>query len=242
MTIHHEVHHGAHFAFTDRRGGVSVSPYDELNLGDHVDDTSRAVRENRTRAAAELGLQPGRVVWMRQVHGSDVVVVDAATVSPIPDVDGIVSTERGLALAVLVADCTPVLLADPAAGVVGAAHAGRLGLLREVVPATVQRMCLLGARPDRIIAMTGPAICGSCYEVPADMQAETVAVIPEAAATTRSGTPGLDIPAGVWAQLASAGVKQGERSSVCTLESPEHFSYRRSARTGRFAGYVWLDS
>ncbi|MFJ5231669.1 peptidoglycan editing factor PgeF [Kitasatospora sp. NPDC088391] len=231
---------GAHFASTTRWGGVSTSPYGELNLGGAVGDSPESVKQNRFFAARELGLDPADVVWMNQVHGAGVAVVtERQPDGTAPTVDAVV-TDRPLALAVLTADCTPVLLADPAAGVVGAAHAGRPGLAAGVVPAAVEAMRALGARPERIIAVTGPAICGRCYEVPAELRAEVAAAVPAAHAETSWGTPALDVPAGVAAQLAAAGVRQVELSSVCTLESPDHYSYRREQRTGRLAGYVWL--
>ncbi|MEU1025799.1 laccase domain-containing protein, partial [Streptomyces sp. NPDC005904] len=117
MISEHSTESGAHFAFTDRWGGVSAVPYEELNLGGAVGDDAGAVRENRTLAAASLGLDPARVVWMNQVHGRDVVVVDGpwGSDAEIPAVDAVVTARRGVALAVLTADCTPVLLADPVA-------------------------------------------------------------------------------------------------------------------------------
>ncbi|MEU6315422.1 peptidoglycan editing factor PgeF [Streptomyces sp. NPDC047014] len=239
-----EQHHvgGAHFAFTDRWGGVSAVPYEELNLGGAVGDDPAAVRANRDRAAHSLGLAPDRVVWMNQVHGRDVAVVDGpwGADAGIPAVDAVVTARRGLALAVLTADCTPVLLADPVAGVAGAAHAGRPGLVAGVVPAAVEAMVALGADPARIVARTGPAVCGRCYEVPAGMREAVAAVVPAAHAETSWGTPAVDVAEGVRAQLAEAGVVEVHRSPVCTLESRDHFSYRRDRVTGRLAGYVWL--
>ncbi|WP_328556030.1 MULTISPECIES: peptidoglycan editing factor PgeF [unclassified Streptomyces] len=233
---------GAHFAFTDRWGGVSAVPYEELNLGGAVGDDPDAVRANRRLAAEALGLDPARVVWMNQVHGPDVAVVEAPwDSSEIPSVDAIVTARRGLALAVLTADCTPVLLADPVAGVAAAAHAGRPGMVAGVVPAAVRAMVELGADPARIVARTGPAVCGRCYEVPDAMRAEVVAVEPAAYAETGWGTPAVDVTAGVHAQLERLGVRDREQSPVCTLESGDHFSYRRDRTTGRLAGYVWLD-
>ncbi|GAB7034087.1 peptidoglycan editing factor PgeF [Streptomyces sp. NPDC021749] len=240
---HHES--GAHFAFTDRWGGVSAAPYEQLNLGGAVGDDPQAVRTNRARAAGALGLDPAAVVWMNQVHGRDVAVVDGPwRDADVPCVDAVVTARRGLALAVLTADCTPVLLADPVAGVTGAAHAGRPGLVAGVVPAAVEAMAELGAEPARILAYTGPAICGRCYEVPAQMRSDVAAVVPEAFATTGWGTPAVDVAAGVRAQLAAAGVPVGDDahiSAVCTRESADHFSYRRDRTTGRLASYVWLD-
>ncbi|MFD3840567.1 peptidoglycan editing factor PgeF [Streptomyces sp. NPDC058642] len=233
---------GAHFAFTDRWGGVSAVPYEELNLGGAVGDDADAVRTNRELAAKSLGIDPGRVVWMNQVHGAEVAVVSEAWGDrPVPEVDAVVTAERGLALAVLTADCTPVLLADPVAGVVGAAHAGRPGMIAGVVPAAVRAMTELGAEPDRIVARTGPAVCGRCYEVPDAMRADVSAVEPAAYAETSWGTPAVDVTAGVHAQLERLGARDREQSPVCTLESGDHFSYRRDRTTGRLAGYVWLD-
>ncbi|UXY35335.1 peptidoglycan editing factor PgeF [Streptomyces albidocamelliae] len=233
---------GAHFAFTDRWGGVSAAPYEELNLGGAVGDTPEAVRGNRELAAKSLGLDAGRVVWMNQVHGADVAVVDEPWGErPVPEVDAIVTVRRGLALAVLTADCVPVLLADPVAGVVAAVHAGRPGMTKGVVPAAVRAMTALGAEPERIVARTGPAVCGRCYEVPEQMRAEVAAVEPAAHAVTGWGTPAVDVSAGVHAQLDRLGVCDRAQSPVCTLESDDHFSYRRDRTTGRLAGYVWLD-
>lgn len=233
---------GAHFAFTDRWGGVSAAPYDSLNLGGAVGDDPAAVLSNREAAARALGLDPARVVWMNQVHGNDVAVVAAPWADgQVPEVDAVVTTRPGLALAVLTADCVPVLMADAHAGVVAAAHAGRPGLLAGVVPAAVEAMVGLGARAERITAITGPSVCGSCYEVPEPMRDEVAAAVPEARATTSWGTPSLDIATGVHAQLARLGVPMGEKSHICTMESGDHFSYRRERTTGRLAGYVWLD-
>ncbi|MFE7444072.1 peptidoglycan editing factor PgeF [Streptomyces chartreusis] len=233
---------GAHFAFTDRWGGVSAAPYEELNLGGAVGDDPGTVTANREIAAKSLGLDPGDVVWMNQVHGSGVTVVDGPWRDrPVPEVDAIVTARRGLALAVLTADCVPVLLADPVAGIAAAAHAGRPGMIAGVVPAALRAMTELGADPARIVARTGPAVCGRCYEVPDAMRAEVAAEEPTAYAETSWGTPAVDVAAGVHAQLARLGVHDRAQSPVCTLESGDHFSYRRDRTTGRLAGYVWLD-
>ncbi|MFX4293850.1 peptidoglycan editing factor PgeF [Streptomyces bohaiensis] len=231
---------GAHFAFTDRWGGVSAAPYDRLNLGGAVGDDPEAVAANRARAAAALGPTAGPVVWMNQVHGADVAVVTG----PWPGgeaaaVDGLVTAVPGVVLAVLTADCTPVLLADPVAGVAGAAHAGRPGLAADVVGATLTAMAELGADPARVVARTGPSVCGRCYEVPAALRDEVEALVPGTAATTSWGTPAIDIPAGVRSQLLARGVREVAVSDICTLESADHFSYRRERVTGRLAGYVW---
>ncbi|WP_406509015.1 peptidoglycan editing factor PgeF [Streptomyces sp. NBC_00212] len=233
---------GAHFAFTDRWGGVSAVPYEELNLGGAVGDDPASVRANRELAAGSLGLDPARVVWMNQVHGREVAVVDGPFgPGDATAVDAVVTGRRDTALAVLTADCTPVLLADPVAGVAGAAHAGRPGMVAGVVPAAVEAMVSLGADPARIVARTGPAVCGRCYEVPERMRAEVAEAEPAAWSETSWGTPAVDVTAGVHVQLAALGVTDVEASPVCTLESLDHFSYRRDRTTGRLAGYVWLD-
>ncbi|MET8676541.1 peptidoglycan editing factor PgeF [Streptomyces sp. NPDC004647] len=241
MILHKESASGAHFAFTNRWGGVSAAPYEQLNLGGSVGDEPDAVRTNRGLAAESLGLDPALVVWMNQVHGRDVAVVDGPWGDgDIPAVDAVATTRPGLALAVLTADCTPVLLADPVEGVIAAAHAGRPGLVAGVVPAVVESMISLGAETSRIVARTGPSVCGRCYEVPEEMRADVARTVPEAWSTTSWGTPALDITAGVRAQLARLGVQMRENSHICTLESADHFSYRRDRTTGRLAGYVWL--
>ncbi|MFE7584716.1 peptidoglycan editing factor PgeF [Streptomyces gardneri] len=232
---------GAHFAFTDRWGGVSAVPYEELNLGGAVGDDPESVRTNRALAAGALGLDPARVVWMNQVHGADVAEVEGPwTGGAVPAVDGLVTATRGLALAVLTADCVPVLLADPVAGVVSAAHAGRPGMVAGIVPAAVEAMIRLGADPARIVARTGPAVCGRCYEVPEAMRAEVAETEPAAWAETSWGTPAVDVTAGVHAQLERLGVTDRRADPVCTRESGDHYSYRRDRTTGRLAGYVWL--
>jgi len=133
-----------------------------------------------------------------------------------------------------------VLIADPVAGLVGAAHAGRPGLTAGVVSALVMAMAQAGADPGRMHAVIGPAICGQCYEVPAAMRDQVAAAVPESACLTAAGTPGIDLRAGLRAQLANLGVSQVGSDDRCTAESADLFSYRRDGQTGRFAGLVWL--
>lgn len=232
---------GASGAFTDRYGGVSAPPYAELNLGARCGDDVRAVETNRARAAGRLGIAPADVAWMRQEHGNAVARILTPPDGHSPAVDAMVTTTPRLPLAVLAADCVPILLADPGHGVVGVAHAGRSGLVREVVPALLRHALDLGARPDEIEAVLGPAICGACYEVPHAMREDAARVAPDACCHTSRGTPGLDIRAGVEGQLRRAGITRVRRDVTCTRESPSFYSHRRDGRTGRFAGYVWLD-
>jgi YfiH family protein len=220
-------------AFTDRFGGVSGVPYDELNLAVVCDDDPAACAENHRLLLDDFA--PGdELADLHQVHGADVVRADPG--APRPHCDGVVTDRAGVVLLVRAADCVPVLLADPAARVVGAAHAGRKGVVAGVVPATVERMRELGAR--RIEAWIGPHICGRCYEVPAALQAEVAAVAPASVSTTSWGTPALDLGAGVRAQLDEAGVTVHQVGG-CTRESADLYSYRREgAAAGRQAGLV----
>jgi len=227
---------------TDRRGGRSASPYDSFNLGGHVGDDPAAVAANRDRLAGELGMPVEQLVWMTQVHGTGVAIVEDAEENPVADVDALVTATPGLVLCVLVADCVPVLLADPLAGVVAAVHAGREGVRRGVVGAALAAMTRLGARPADVEALLGPAVCGLDYEVPAEMQTEVARVAPAAAVRTRQGTPGLDLRAGIAEGLRTAGVRQVVHDPRCTVEDPRLFSHRRDGVTGRQAGVVWLDA
>lgn len=233
---------GIHFAFTDRHGGVSAPPFDSCNLGLATGDDRAKVAANRASVATRLGLTADRVVFVHQVHSAQVAVVAAAWPGDPPRADGMVSVTPGMALAVLAADCVPVLLADPDAGVIAAVHAGRLGLARGIAMAALAEMRSLGAVAERVRAVTGPAVCGACYEVPATMQAEVAAVAPAARSLTKAGEPSLDVAAGVAAQLRDAGVPTVTRIPVCTMESADHFSHRRDRLTGRAAGYIWLEA
>ena len=239
---------GVRAGFTTRAGGVSVGPHAGLDLATHVDDDLSAVRENRARLATWAGAP---VRFARQVHGTAVVPVPAGGgtgadglgtdgLGEVPEGDALVTSHVGVPIGVLVADCVPVLLADPGARVAGVAHAGRRGLLAGVLPRVVQAMAAAGARAGRIRATVGPAAGGCCYEVPADMQEEAVAVLPELRATTAWGTPALDLRAGAVAQLRALGLEAVTTAGGCTIEDESFYSYRRSGRTGRFAGVVVL--
>jgi hypothetical protein len=227
-------------AVSSRAGGHSLPPYDSLNLGFGVGDDEDAVLANRAALAMACGLRATDLAWMRQVHGTNVSYVGAGSPGPAEPTDAMFTDVPGLGLCVLVADCVPVLLADPVARLVGAAHAGREGLAAGVVPALLDAMTAAGADPSRMRAFTGPAICGGCYEVPADMQARVAAAVPAAACRTTEGTAGLDIGAGVRAQLADAGLTRIGTDGRCTKQAPDLFSYRGSGTTGRQAALTWL--
>lgn len=238
MTPIIEIGAGVYAGFTGRHdGGTSAPPFDRLNLGLGLGDDPDDVARNRAEAARMFGLSSDRVVWMSQVHGSEVTVVNGPGAAG--RCDAVVTTRPDVALAVLVADCLPVLMADPLAGVVGAAHSGRPGTVQGIAVALVEEMARHGAEPARSTAVLGPAVCGACYEVPEDLQAQVAAAVPESACATRWGTPGVDIRAGVDAQLRRAGLGEVRHDHRCTLEEPGLFSHRRQSPTGRFAGYIW---
>lgn len=240
MFGHREVRRGIGVAVTDRFGGVSAPPYNELNLADHVGDEPAAVSRNRERVRDALTGTSRSIVTMQQVHGSHVEVVEEVPAQP-PEADALVTAAPGLALLVLVADCTPVLLWDRRARVIGAVHAGRRGLEAGVLPAAIEAMCGLRARPERIYAVVGPSVCAEHYEVPAEMRDEVARAVPESAATTSSGAPALDIRAGLLAQLHRSGLRRWTVMPHCTAESDRYYSYRRDGVTGRFAGVVWRE-
>ncbi|MBZ5733352.1 polyphenol oxidase family protein [Nocardioides sp. TRM66260-LWL] len=237
-------------AFTDRLGGVSAYPFDQLNLalprpaqpdGPPVDDPD-ALAENLRLLQADFG--PGDALAdLRQVHGAAVAVVDDATpLDPYerPEADALVTARAGVTLLVRVADCVPIVLADPDARVVGVVHAGREGLVAGVVPAAVEAARRLGAA-SALTAWIGPHVCGHCYEVPWEMREQVGSLHPETVSTTRAGTPALDLGAGVAAQLAAAGVGRVERVLGCTRERADLYSHRRDgAEAGRLGALVRL--
>ncbi|ROS28221.1 peptidoglycan editing factor PgeF [Cellulomonas sp. PhB150] len=226
---------GVRAGFTSRRGGTSLAPYAGLNLGDHVGDDPEAVARNRALLASWVGAD---VVFSTQVHGRGVVVLDAVPAGPVGEADALVSCDPSVAVAVVVADCVPVLLADDQAGVVAAVHAGRPGLVAGVLQAALDAMVGAGARRDRVVAALGPSIAGSSYEVPAAMRDEVEAAVPGTATLTSWGTPALDLPAGVVGVLRAQGVGSVVTSSADTWTDRDYYSYRRDGRTGRFAGVI----
>ncbi|MGA8047128.1 MAG: polyphenol oxidase family protein [Dermatophilaceae bacterium] len=236
---------GAVLAITSRGSGESSGRYAGLDLALHVGDDDLAVRRNRKTVVGELarlaGLPPEGVtpVFMDQVHGADVRLVtrEDDLNSAVPSSDAVVTTLPRVALFALVADCTPVLLVDPDAGVAAAVHAGRPGMLAGVVPTAVTAMRDVGAREIR--AVVGPSVCGRCYEVPGEMRDEAARIEPVCAAVTWTGTTAIDVAAGVVEQLARADVPT-RWVPGCTRESLDLYSYRRDGRTGRFAGVVML--
>jgi len=224
----------ARVIFTDRHGGTSVAPYDSMNLAGHVGDDPAAVEENSRVLARRLGLVDPST-WVRPVHmhGTDVLEV---SVSPGPiEADGAASTVPGLPLVALGADCAPIALVNDDA--VAAVHAGWRGALGGVVEAGVAAVRRLGTGPVR--AAVGPCICVRHYEFGADALAPLVARFGgRAAGTTDGGAPAFDLPYALRCALDDAGVDEVTDTRCCTVESADHFSYRRDHRTGRHAVVV----
>lgn len=227
----HDAGSGVRVAFTDRRAG---------NLSLATGDDPAAVGARRSALERAMGVAEDSLVFLRQVHGTDVLDADRPGRPESPAADAAV-TATGVPLAVLVADCVPVVLVGrgPAGPVTGVAHAGRRGLLDGVLERTVERLRGRGARDVR--AWIGPSVCGDCYEVPADLRTESVRRIPAVAATTSWGTPALDLRAGARDRLSALRVDVAEPAAgvPCTLENSELFSHRRDPRSGRTAGVVW---
>jgi len=226
---------------TTRAGGVSKPPFDTFNLGDHVGDEPEAVAANRKRLAAAIGLEEDRLVWMNQVHGARVTKVDGPRDTAVANTDGLLTTTPRLALAVVTADCVPVLMADARAGVVAAVHAGRVGAQSGVVARALEAMQAAGAHVDDVSALLGPAVTGANYGVPEEMAAEVEAALPGSRTTSRRGTPALDLRAGIARQLKTLGVNAIDVDPRCTFDDPTLFSHRRDAPTGRLASLIWME-
>jgi len=218
------------YRFTNRTGGVSTGAFSSLNLALHVGDDPARVLENRRI----LGQEVGEHQYMEQVHGNRVVIIEAVS-DEHPTADALVTGIPGVALAVMVADCNPLLLTSKVA--VAAVHVGRKGLMNSVALGAIAAMREIGA--TQISAVIGPSICGRCYEVSQEIFDEVTAVHPAAAVTTPKGTPSLDLPAALEKVLLAEGVSISFDRG-CTVEDQTFFSYRRDGATGRQAGIVWL--
>ncbi len=251
-------------AFTDLHAG---------NLALHAGDNHAQVPSHRARLERAMGVPGGSLAFMNQNHSTVAALAGlreppavegqapavehavpgapdasgALDASGAPDADAMVSAGGSRPLAVLVADCVPVVIAatagDTGTVMIGVIHAGRLGVRNGIVKNTVAMMSSAGARS--ISAWIGPSICGNCYEVPAEMRDDVAGLVPKAWAVTRWDTPGLNLPAAVKEQLEQEGVSVHPvvaPSSSCTLENGDLYSHRGSTQgrpAGRFAGLVW---
>lgn len=221
---------------TTRAGGVSLAPFDSLNLGNHVDDDPVAVAENRRRLTDHFAIRPA---WLQQVHGVVVVEADPAQVAT---ADASWTATPGVACTAMTADCLPVLFCNRAGTRVAAAHAGWRGLANGVLEATLDS---LQVPPGEILAWLGPAIGPQAFEVGPEVREAFVAQLPHATqafvASHNAGKYMADIYALARLRLAARGVTAVYGGGLCTVTDPRFFSYRRNSRTGRFASLIWIE-
>ncbi|MBA4272024.1 MAG: peptidoglycan editing factor PgeF [Pseudomonas sp.] len=220
---------------TTREGGVSEAPFDSLNLGDHVDDRPEAVAENRRRLTDHFSIKPA---WLQQVHGIAVAQADPGIVAT---ADASWTATPGIACAAMTADCLPALFCDRAGTRVAAAHAGWRGLAAGVLEATLDSLDVPAAE---VLVWLGPAIGPKAFEVGPEVREVFINQLPEAAEafvpSDNAGKFMADIYLLARLRLAERGVTAVYGGGFCTVTDPRFFSYRRAARTGRFASLVWL--
>jgi YfiH family protein len=220
---------------TTREGGVSEAPFDSLNLGDHVDDRPEAVAENRRRLTEHFSIQPA---WLQQVHGIAVAHADPGIVAT---ADASWTATPGIACAAMTADCLPALFCDRAGTRVAAAHAGWRGLAAGVLEATLDT---LDVPAGDVLVWLGPAIGPKAFEVGPEVREVFIKQLPQAAEaflpSDNAGKFMADIYLLARLRLAERGVTAVYGGGFCTVTDPRFFSYRRAARTGRFASLIWL--
>lgn len=227
---------------TTRAGGVSEPPYESFNLAYHVGDAPDRVRRNRRRLLTVAGVD--QVQWLDQEHGRCVLGASADTAAGGPiTADASWTMSRDLGLAVLVADCVPLLLANEDATLVAVVHCGWRGTLAGVVEATLDA---LPETPGRLVAWLGPGVCGDCYEVGAEVRdaidpdERQAVLVDEGPACGEDRKWRMDLPALIVARLQRSGVHRIVPSSLCTICDKRFYSYRRDGCTGRFAALIWL--
>lgn len=224
---------------TTRLGGVSTGAYASLNLAAHVGDDPADVAENRGDVLAQLGL--ARVQWLEQVHGTACVHATLSTCADVPEADAAWTAVPGLALAVLTADCLPVVLAARDASIVAVIHAGWRGLVAGIISSVAAQ---LPGRKNGYVAWIGPGIGAAAYEIGGEV-ADSVRRLGQAADAclkpgVRNGKYQLDLARLAAQQLGVAGIERVERSSACTCTDRRFYSYRREGATGRQATLVWI--
>lgn len=245
---------GVHSFVTTRLGGVSQGPYKSLNLGLHVGDDDAAVIENRRRAAQALGVALEDLVFCNQTHGREVATVGRedrgrgafGVADAIEGTDALVTAERGVGLVMMAADCSPLVLADPVAGVVGCVHSGWRGTVARVSAAAVDAMVAVGASPGRIVAAIGPTVAAAGYQVGPEVAATVAetfgaAMAAELLRPDDEGRWRLDLLAANEAVLVDAGVppEQIHRSGFHSGDGP-FFSDRTVRPCGRMAALAVL--
>jgi YfiH family protein len=221
---------------TTRSGGVSVAPFDSFNLGDHVDDDPDAVAQNRSTLTTALNVQPA---WLKQVHGVNVVEASPAQVM---QADASWTKTPGIACTIMTADCLPALFCNRQGTQVAAAHAGWRGLAAGVLEAAVDSFV---DAPSDILVWLGPAIGPQAFEVGPEVREAFMATHPQTAEafmpSVKDGKFMADIYQLARLRLAAHGVTAVYGGGLSTYNDERFFSYRRGARTGRFASLVWID-
>jgi YfiH family protein len=222
---------------TTRGGGVSLAPFDSFNLGDHVDDDPEAVAANRLRLTSQLDIQ---AAWLKQVHG---VVVAEADPTQVVEADASWTATPAIACTIMTADCLPALFCDRAGTRVAAAHAGWRGLAAGVLEAAADS---LQVAPDQILVWLGPAIGQASFEVGGEVREAFIGTHPQTDAAFIPGkNPGrfmADIYALARLRLAARGITAVYGGGFDTVTDPRFYSYRQSARNGRFASLIWIES
>jgi polyphenol oxidase len=237
---------------TNRHGGFSQPPFDSLNLGLHVGDDPATVRKNRDALKAVL---PNEPIWLNQVHGTQVIDADASkeikdACIDVPSADASVTSTPGQVLAIMTADCLPVLLASGDGKVVGAAHAGWRGLAAGVIEQTVALMRSKQSNGEKaqaeILAYLGPAIGPHAFEVGSEVRDIFLAQNPASAACfeqlQEKGKYLADIYGLACLRLNALGIEHIEGGGECTLQDPDYFSYRRDQQTGRMGSFIWIEA
>ena len=233
---------------TNRHGGFSQPPFDSLNLGLHVGDDPSTVQKNREALKVVL---PNEPIWLNQVHGTQVIDADCRNDwSDVPSADASVTSTPGKVLAIMTADCLPVLLASSDGKVVGAAHAGWRGLAAGVIEQTVALMRSKQTQQAQtqsdIIAYLGPAIGPHAFEVGSEVRDIFIAQNPASATCfeqlNENGKYLADIYGLATLRLNALGVEQIEGGDECTLQNPDYFSYRRDQQTGRMGSFIWIET
>lgn len=231
---------GIRHGFFGRQGGVSQGLFSSNNMSLTTGDTQEAVAANQAEAAGALGFAPDQLCLLKQVHSTRVEQLDAPLGDRVVEADAMVTNTPGLLLGILTADCTPILLADPEAGVIGAAHVGWRGAVDGIIGATVEAMMDLGAQKGRIRASYGPTIYGDNYEVGEQFRADFLKLHPGGRHhfhTPAGGKPHFNLPGFVEEQLGQAGLASVERVGTCTYAAPDrYFSHRRATHEGTTTG------
>lgn len=243
FTASGKVRHG----FFGRRGGVSIGDFASLNASTSTGDDAEAVAQNRRIAADSLG--GGPLVVLKQIHSTRVITIEAGALpAPGTEADALVTRHPNILLGVLTADCAPLLLLDPYAGVIGAAHAGWSGAVHGILENTVAAMEVLGAQRSRIDLEIGPTISGENYEVGEEFKANAIALNPNAEMdffTPESGVPHFDLPGFLRREAERIGLVSVGDLERCTYAAPDrYFSHRyathQASRTGRQISVIGL--